>query len=289
MTTTKAFFDPQTYTLTYLVYDADGGDAVVIDPVLDLDPIAWRTSTRSADQVRQFVAETSLNVRYILDTHAHADHLSGMEVLKEAFGAPTGIGEHITEVQKVCAGAYNLKDFPTDGRQWDTLLSEGQRLEAGTIAVDVLHTPGHTPACSSYKIGDAVFTGDALFMPDYGTGRCDFPKGSASDLYDSVTKKLYTLPAATRVFTGHDYQPGGRELRFESTIGEQKETNVRLRAGTAKSDFVSAREARDAELSAPKLILQSLQINIDAGRLPEPEDNGTRYFKIPMNFLGGSR
>lgn len=284
---TKAFFDPQTYTLTYVVHDPATKDAVIIDPVLDLDPIAWRTSTRSADDVRAYVSDMGLTVKYILDTHAHADHLSGMEVLREAYQAPTAIGEHITEVQKTFAVAYNLSDFPTDGRQWDTLLSDGDLLEAGSLAVEVIHTPGHTPACVTYKIGDALYTGDALFMPDYGTGRCDFPKGSAEALYDSVAGKLYTLPESTKVFVGHDYQPGGRDLAFQTTIGESRESNIRLRASTAKSDFVAKREARDAELSAPKLILQSLQVNIDAGRLPEPEDNGRRYFKIPMNLLGG--
>lgn len=283
---TKAFFDPQTYTLTYVVHDPATKDAVVIDPVLDLDPLAWRTSTRSADAVRQYVSDKGLNVTYILDTHAHADHLSGMEVLREAYGAPTAIGKDITIVQDTFAQAYNLKDFPADGRQWDTLLSDGATLSAGSVEVKALHTPGHTPACMTYKIGDAVFTGDALFMPDYGTGRCDFPAGSATDLYASITKKLYTLPDSTRVFVGHDYQPGGRELAYETTIGASKEGNIRLSAATAESDFVARREARDRELSAPKLILQSLQVNIDAGRLPEPEDNGRRYFKIPMNLLG---
>ena len=194
---TKAFFDPQTFTLSYIVHDPQSRDAVVIDPVLDLDPVSWRTSTRSADQIRQYVAEKSLRVGYVLDTHAHADHLSGSEVLRRAFDAPTAIGERITVVQQTFAAAYNFKDFPTDGRQWDTLVTDGQVLRAGTIEIRALHTPGHTPACVSYLIGDAVFTGDALFMPDYGTGRCDFPNGSAADLYHSVVDKLYTLADAT--------------------------------------------------------------------------------------------
>jgi glyoxylase-like metal-dependent hydrolase (beta-lactamase superfamily II) len=286
MTTTKTFFDPQTYTLTYVVYDEQSRDAVIIEPVLDFDPLAWRTSTKSADELRQFVSEKSLNVRYILDTHAHADHLSGMDVLREAYGAPTAIGERITVVQETFAAAYNLKDFPTDGRQWDTLLTDGQKLAAGTIEIEALHTPGHTPACMSYKIGDAVYVGDALFMPDYGTGRCDFPAGSAADLYNSVANKLYKLPDATRVFVGHDYQPNGRELAFETTIGASKESNIRLRAGTRETDFVTARQERDRDLAPPNLILQSLQVNIDAGKLPTEEDNGRRYFKIPINLLG---
>jgi glyoxylase-like metal-dependent hydrolase (beta-lactamase superfamily II) len=282
----KAFFDEQTYTLTYVVHDPETKDAVVIDPVLDLDPLAWRTSTRSANLVREYVSDAGLRVRYILDTHAHADHLSGMEVLREAYQAPTAIGDKITVVQKTFAGLYNMKDLPTDGRQWDTLLTDGDQLAAGSIEINALHTPGHTPACMTYKIGDAVFTGDALFMPDYGTGRCDFPNGSAEDLYDSVAGKLYRLPDATRVFVGHDYQPNGRELAYQTTIGESKEKNIRLSASTSRSDFVSKREARDRELAPPKLILQSLQVNIDAGRLPEPDDNGRRYFRIPINTLG---
>lgn len=283
---TKAFFDPETSTLTYVVHDPASGDAVVIDPVLDLDPLAWRTSQRSTDRVRQFVSDRGLRVRYILDTHAHADHLSGMQVLREAFGAPTAIGEHITRVQETFARVFGFADFATDGRQWDTLLSDGAELEAGSITVRTMHTPGHTPACVTYAIGDAIFTGDALFMPDYGTGRADFPGGSASDLYHSVADTLYALPDATRVYVGHDYQPGGRDLAFETTIGASKTQNVRLRASTDRAEFIAAREARDRELAPPRLILPSLQVNIDAGRLPAAEPNGRRYFKIPIDLLG---
>lgn len=282
---TKAFFDPQTYTLTYVVFDSESRDAVVIDPVLDFDPLAWRTSRRSADQVRQFVAERSLDVRMILDTHAHADHLSGMDVLREALGAPTAIGEKITAVQAQFAGVYNLEDLPADGSQWDLLLADGQVSRAGSIEITALATPGHTPACMTYQIGDALFTGDALFMPDYGTGRCDFPGGSASDLYDSITR-LYRLPDSTRVLVGHDYQPNNRELAFETTIGASKESNVRLRASTSRSDFIANREARDRALSPPRLLFQSLVVNINAGRLPEPESNGRRYLKMPLDALG---
>ena len=285
---TKAFFDEQTFTLTYVVYDSASKDAVVIDPVLDLDPLAWRTSTISVEKVKQFVSDNGLRVRYILDTHAHADHLSGMEVLRSAFSAPTAIGERITVVQKTFAEMYNLKDFPADGRQWDTLLSDGSQLVAGSIQLNAIHTPGHTPACMSYLIGDAVFTGDALFMPDYGTGRCDFPNGSANDLYNSVTKRLYSLPDSTRVFVGHDYLPEGRAMEYQTTIGDSKQKNVRLRAATPESEFVEKREARDRELAPPKLILQSLQVNIDAGNLPKPDDNGRRYFRIPIDTLGRS-
>ena len=272
----KAFFDQPTYTLTYVAYDPESRDAVVIDPVFDFDVQTWRTSTASVDEVQAFVREKSLNVRWVLDTHAHADHLSGTDVMKAAFGAPTAIGNEITAVQQLFAGVYGLEEqIATDGSQWDELLVDGQKLAAGSFQVEALHTPGHTPACYSFRIGDTVFTGDALFMPDYGTGRCDFPKGSASDLYDSITQKLYTMPDATRVFVGHDYLPGA-----------SKEQNIRLRASTSRAAFVEAREARDAQLAPPKLILQSLQVNIDGGRLPAPEANGRRYFKMPINFLG---
>jgi glyoxylase-like metal-dependent hydrolase (beta-lactamase superfamily II) len=261
---------------------------VIIDPVLDFDPLTWRTSDAATRPVTEFVAERSLNVRWLLDTHAHADHLSGTYALRERLGAPTAIGERITVVQQLFRKVYGLPDsFPVDGRQWDELLTDGQVLEAGTLRVEALHTPGHTPACLSFKIGDAVFTGDALFMPDYGTGRCDFPRGSAEDLYHSITTKLYTLPGATRVFVGHDYPPAGRPLAYETTIGESRENNVKLRASTPRDQFVAERQRRDRELAPPQLILQSLQVNIDAGKLPAPEANGRRYLKMPLDFLGG--
>jgi len=283
---TKAFFDRNTFTLTYVVFDPASRDAVVIDPVLDFNTLTWRTSQESAKQVQEFVREKSLNVRWVLDTHAHADHLTGMEVLKEAFGAPTAIGNKITAVQSTFAKLYNFDNVKTDGSQWDELLADGQTLKAGTLEVKAIHTPGHTPACATYQIGDSLYTGDALFMPDFGTGRCDFPNGSAEDLYNSVHSKLYALPDSTKVFVGHDYQPGGREVRWETTIGASKEQNIQLRASTSKEQFVKFRTERDATLEPPKLILESLQVNIDAGRLPAPEANGQRYFKMPINFLG---
>ncbi len=280
----EAFFDPATFTLTYVVHDPATGDAVVIDPVLDFDSRRWAVTTKSAEEVQRFAREKSLNVRWVLDTHAHADHLTGMDVLKRAFGAPTAIGAGITKVQQVFASAFDV-NVPADGSQWDELLGDGQTLEAGSLAVTALHTPGHTPACLTYSIGDALFTGDALFMPDYGTGRTDFPGGSPEDLYDSITGKLYSRPDASRVFVGHDYQPGGRELAYQTTIGASKEQNIRLRGNTSRADFVTARRNRDAELSPPNLILQSLQINIDAGRLPEPAANGRRYLKMPLGLF----
>lgn len=282
---TRAFFDPDTSSLTYVVWDPQTRDAVVIDPVLDFERNTWRILTHSVDAVSEFAREHSLRVRWVLDTHVHADHLTGMAVLKERFGAPTAIGAHITEVQSVFAGAYNLKPFPVDGSQWDQLLVDGQVLDAGSLKVEALHTPGHTPACLSYRIGDALFGGDTLFMPDYGTGRCDFPKGSAEAMYDSV-RRLYELPDATRVFVGHDYQPGGREIAWETTIGESKASNIQLSASTSRESYVAFRKERDKGLGAPGLILQSLQVNIAAGVLPEPEDNGRRYLRMPLGLLG---
>ncbi len=282
----KAFYDPATFTVSFVAYDPSGGDAVIIDPVLDFDPLTWRTSRAQAKQIMDFVGEKSLKVRWILDTHAHADHLSGMDVLKHQLGAPTAIGSHIRAVQDVFTGLYNVDDVPADGSQWDELLEDNQELDAGSFRIKALHTPGHTPACMSYLINDVVFTGDALFMPDYGTGRCDFPRGSAEKLYESITTKLYTLPRSTRVMVGHDYQPGGRPVAWETTIGASMDGNKQLRSETARQEFVDFRQARDKGLAPPKLILQSLQVNIRAGALPEPEPNGQVYFKIPVNFLG---
>ena len=281
----KAFFDPATWTLTYVVSDPETKDAVVIDPVLDFDPLAWSTDESSIEQVLAYVREHDLNVHYVLDTHAHADHLSGFQRLRDELDTKIGIGQHITKVQEVFKNIFNFDDdFATDGSQWDVLLAEGTDLQAGSLTIETLHTPGHTPACSTYKIGDALFTGDTLFMPDFGTGRCDFPGGSAEDLYDSI-RKLYALPDETRVFVGHDYQPGGRELAYETTIGEQKASNKQLTAETSKEDFVKFRTARDATLRPPKLIFQSLQVNARAGALPEPDENGRRYMRMPMGVF----
>jgi glyoxylase-like metal-dependent hydrolase (beta-lactamase superfamily II) len=224
-----------------------------------------------------------LKVHYILETHAHADHLSGAQVLKAKLpNAKVGIGAKITEVQKVFKGFFNLDaEFKTDGSQFDFLLEEGKAVAAGALKVETLFTPGHTPACASYMIGDTVFTGDALFMPDYGTGRCDFPAGSADDLYTSI-QKLYKLPDATRVFVGHDYMPNGRPVAFESTIGIEKRNNIQITAETTRNEFVTFRNSRDKTLAAPRLLLPSVQVNIDAGCLPKPEPNGARYLKTPV-------
>ncbi len=280
----QEFYDPDTFTLTYVVTDEETKDAVIIDPVWDYDPAASKVSTHSADKVLEYVKKNELNVHYILETHAHADHISGAQILKQKIpNAKVGIGANITKVQEVFKGVFNLEEgFATDGSQFDLLLTEDEVLKAGTIEIKTIYTPGHTPACASYLIEDAVFTGDALFMPDFGTGRCDFPAGSAEDLYVSVHDKLYNLPDETRVFVGHDYRPGGRELEFQTTIGESKQANIQLKAQTTRDEFIEFRTTRDKKLAAPRLLLPSVQVNIDAGKLPEAEGNGTSYLKIPV-------
>jgi glyoxylase-like metal-dependent hydrolase (beta-lactamase superfamily II) len=281
----ETLYDPATFTLTYVAYDPNSRDAVVIDPVLDYDPLSSSTSTGSLERLDAFLKKERLRVHYVLETHAHADHLSGSQWLKRRYDAKVGIGARITEVQTVFKDVFDLgPSFATDGSQFDRLFEDGEKVRAGTLEIDVIATPGHTPACVSYKIEDAVFTGDALFIEDYGTGRCDFPKGSADALYTSVHERLYALPDATRVFVGHDYQPNGRELRAETTIGRSKEMNVQLRAGTTRSDFVAMRQARDAKLAAPRLLYPSVQINVNAGLLPRPRENGGRYLTIPLDL-----
>lgn len=280
----KEFFDKATWTLTYVVYDPKTKDAVIIDPVWDYDPASSTLTTDSSQKVLQFVREYHLNVLNILETHAHADHISGAQVLKQSLpGVKIGIGANIREVQNVFKKVFNLDgSFKTDGSQFDFLLEEAKPHYAGSLKVETIYTPGHTPACSSYVIGDAVFTGDALFMPDYGTGRCDFPAGSAEQLYNSIHEKLYKLPDETRVFTCHDYQPDGRPLEFESTIGEQKRANIQLNEKTSSQEFIAFRLKRDKELAAPRLLLPSIQVNINAGQLHPAEDNGTHYLKLPI-------
>lgn len=276
------FFDPDTSTLTYVVFDPDSRDAVVIDPVLDYDPAASRTSTSSVETVAAFIVASSLRVHYVLETHAHADHLSGSQFLRHRFEAKIAIGERIRDVQQTFKALFDLTKLVPDGAQFDRLLRDGDVVTAGTLRIEVVATPGHTPACVTYKIEDAIFTGDALFIEDSGTGRCDFPRGSADELYASVHDKLYALDDDTRVFVGHDYQPGGRPLRYVTTIGASKRENTMLTADTSHEAFVRARTTRDATLEAPRLLLPSVQVNIDAGRLPEPHANGKRYLSIPI-------
>ncbi|MFV8750057.1 MBL fold metallo-hydrolase [Nannocystaceae bacterium ST9] len=282
----RALFDQATYTLTYLVWDPQSKDAVVIDPVLDYDPLASQIGEASVEQLAAIITSEGLRLRFVLETHAHADHLSSSQVLRGRYDAPVAIGERITEVQQTFKPVFDLGDeFPTDGSQFDRLLKDGELLQAGTLAVRVIATPGHTPACVSYLIDDALFTGDALFMDDYGTGRCDFPRGSAAALYESIHAKLYALPDATRVFVGHDYQPGGREVRWETTIGKSKLANPQLRAETSAAEFIEFRQARDRSLAAPRLLFQSVQVNVDAGRLPAAHAKGRRYLKLPIDLF----
>ncbi|HEU4732954.1 MAG TPA: MBL fold metallo-hydrolase [Kofleriaceae bacterium] len=278
----QEFFDPDTFTLTYVVFDPISRDAIVIDPVLDYDVLASRTSTRSVERIAAYVRERELRLHYVLETHAHADHLSGSQWLKQHFGARIAIGERIREVQDTFREALDLPQLGTDGSQFDRLLADGEVITCGALVIETIATPGHTPACLTYKIEDALFTGDALFMHDYGTGRCDFPRGSAEALYDSIAR-LYALPDDTRVFPGHDYQPGGRPVAWETTIGRSKRENPQLRATTTKAEFVALRTARDRTLQPPRLLYPSVQINLEAGRLPLPHANGRRYLTIPIS------
>ena len=281
----EAFFDEQTWTLTYVVHD--GRVAVVIDPVRNYDPKSARTSWRSSEEVAAYLEREKLTVPYVVDTHAHADHMTGIPFFKERHGSTSVTGARIGEIQRVFRDIFDLGDaFPVDGRQFDVLIDEGMRLEFGSLELEALHTPGHTPAHMSWRIGDAVFLGDTLFMPDYGSARCDFPGGSAATLYDSV-QRLYSLPEETRLFVCHDYLPGGRPLAYQTTVGEQKRKNVQIDERTTREQYVAFREKKDAELEAPALILPSIQVNIRAGELPEPAPNGIAYLKIPLDALGG--
>lgn len=282
----EAIYDEPTFTLTYVVFDSASRDAVIIDPVRDYDPASGRVSFTHAQRVADYISAEKLKPHFVLETHAHADHLSGAPFFKEKYGSKVAIGARITDVQEVFTGFFELgDDFKTDGSQFDTLLGDGEVLSAGTLKVKTLHTPGHTPACATYLIEDMAFTGDALFMPDQGVGRCDFPKGDANALYASVHDKLYALPDNTRVFVGHDYQPNGRKLAFETTIGASKKENVQLTADLSKPEFVAKRQARDKTLAAPRLLFPSVQVNIDAGRLPPKSKNGGRFLKMPVREL----
>lgn len=283
----ETFFDDATWTLTYLVYDPTTRDAVILDPVLDFDPKRVQISTTSAAKVAERAEALELKVHYVLDTHAHADHLSAFQYLAERLGAQIGIGAEIGAVQTVFKGIFNLPEgFPTTGEQWDVLVEDGKSLHAGSLTINPIHTPGHTPACYTYEIGGSLFVGDVIFMPDSGTGRCDFPGGSAEDLYASI-QRLYAFPPETPVFVGHDYQPGGRDVAFETTIGAEREHNIHARHDTTKEDFIAFRQARDATLAPPALIFQSLQVNAAAGCLPEPDDNGRRYLRTPIGLFSG--
>ncbi|NUS99646.1 MAG: MBL fold metallo-hydrolase [Sphingomonas sp.] len=282
----RGFFDEQTNTITYLVWDPASGDAVVIDPVLDYDPADGTVDTRSAEQVLTAVEENGLRVIYALETHAHADHLSAAPLFKAKTGAKIGIGARIREVQKVFRPMFCADDLKVDGSDFDVLLGEGDRVGVGGLEIEVIETPGHTAADVSYRVNDAVFVGDTLFMPDYGTARTDFPGGDARQLYRSI-QKLLALPPETRLFMCHDYKaPGRDEYRWETTVAEERR-NVHLAACMSEDAFVAMREARDATLSTPKLLLPSIQVNIRAGRLPPAEENGVSYLRIPVRLKPG--
>ncbi len=284
----KDFYDEATNTLTYLVYDPTSKDAVIIDPVLDYDPKSSKIKYDSAKELLNSVQELGLQVHYILETHAHADHLTSAQFLKEKFPqAQTAIHENIILVQKTFKDVFNFdSSFDVEGKTFDRLLKDGEKIEAGVLKIDVIHTPGHTPACVSFLVNDKnLFTGDALFMPDFGTGRCDFPKGSADDLYTSIHEKIYQLSDDVVVYVGHDYQPGGRELKFKSTIGEEKKNNIQLTAVTTREQFVNFRTKRDEKLEAPKLLLPSIQVNAQNGKLPKAESNGVSYLKLPVTVI----
>ena len=284
----QAFFDEPTHTVTYLVADPATGDAVIIDPVLDYDHRSGRAGVESADRVLAAAKSAGLRVTWILETHAHADHLSAAPYLKQQTGATTGIGEHIRDVQRIFRPVFNLTDVSGDGSEFDRLFRDGERFSLGSLEVEVLHTPGHTPACVSYRIGDAVFVGDTLFMPDYGTARADFPGGDAGTLYRSI-QKLLALPPQTRLFMCHDYRPAGRDhYSWETTVGEERARNVHVGSNISEQEFVAMRRARDASLAAPTLLLPSIQVNVRAGRLPAAESNGVRYLKIPMRLTGAA-
>ena len=279
----RGFFDEATNTVSYVVSDPATRRAAVIDPVLDYDPAASRTSTKSADAVIAHVREQQLDVDWVLETHVHADHLTAAPYVRNKLGGRIGIGEHVTEVQTTFKGVFNLDDLETDGTQFDRLFADGETFSVGEVEARVIHTPGHTPGCVTYLIGDAAFVGDTLFMPDYGTARCDFPGGSAADLYDSI-QKIFELPDDTRLFMCHDYKATGRdEFAWQTTVAEQRTSNVHVNEKVSRDDFVNMRSERDAQLGMPKLILPSIQINVRAGGLPEPEDNHVRYLKIPLN------
>ena len=281
-----AFFDEATNTISYIVCDPNGSACAVIDSVLDFDFASGRTDTRSANKLINFIKENKLDVQWLLESHVHADHLSAAPYIQMEVGGKIGIGSHITDVQETFGKIFNEgTEFQRDGSQFDKLFVEGDTFHIGQLRGDVLHTPGHTPACMTYVIGDAAFVGDTLFMPDFGTARCDFPGGSSENLFASI-QKILTLPDATRIFVGHDYKAPGREhYAWETTVGEQKKKNIHIKSGQSKEDFVKLRDERDAKLAMPKLIVPSLQINMRAGNMPEPDEQGDVFLKVPINKM----
>ncbi|MGB1173800.1 MAG: MBL fold metallo-hydrolase [Marinobacterium sp.] len=282
----KTFFDEPTFTFSHVVSDPETKECAIIDSVLDFDYASGKTDRVSADQIIAYIKEESLQTQWILETHVHADHLSAAPYLKEQLGGTLAIGDQITVVQNVFGKAFNAgTDFERDGSQFDHLFKDDESFSIGSIAAKAIHTPGHTPACMSYLIGDALFVGDTLFMPDYGTARCDFPGGDATTLFQSI-QKLFTLPDETRVFMCHDYKaPGRDEYQFETTIGEERQHNIHVSVEHDQADFIHMRESRDATLDMPRLILPSVQVNMRAGHMPPAEDNGQRYLKIPVDLF----
>jgi glyoxylase-like metal-dependent hydrolase (beta-lactamase superfamily II) len=283
--TVHGIFDKATWTITYIVHQGVGTACAIIDSVLDYDPKSGRTTTASAEKIVEYVKANKLQVEWILETHAHADHVSAAPYLKQQLGGKIAIGNHITQVQKVFKGIFNLEpEFKQDGSQFDHLLASDEEFKVGNLTGKVLFVPGHTPACVAYQFGDAVFVGDTLFMPDVGTARCDFPGGDARTLYASV-RKILSLPPETRLFMCHDYPPTDRPIAFKSTVAAQREKNIHVHDGISEAQFVDMRTKRDATLEMPVLILPAVQINIRAGELPPQEANGVSYVKIPLNAL----
>ncbi len=282
----REFFDPATYTYSYVVTDPTTSRCAIVDSVLDYDPASGRTSCDSADRIIAYVRSRGLQLQWLLETHVHADHLSAAPYLKRELGGLLGIGENITVVQNTFGKLFNAgSDFATDGSQFDRLFADGDEFRIGELRARAMHTPGHTPACMTYLIGDAGFVGDTLFMPDYGTARCDFPGGDASTLFRSI-QKLFALPGETRLFMCHDYKaPGRDDFHYQTNVAEQRAHNVHVHQGIAEADFVAMRRERDAGLDMPALILPSVQVNMRAGQLPPAEDNGIHYLKIPLNVL----
>ncbi|MGD9800915.1 MAG: MBL fold metallo-hydrolase [Parvularculaceae bacterium] len=282
----KTFFDEPTFTASHVVSDPASKKAAIVDSVLDFDPASGKTSTESADKIIAYVKAEGLTVEWILETHVHADHLSGAPYLKEKLGGKIGIGSNITVVQKTFGEVFNVEpEFRRDGSQFDVLFDDGAKFKVGTIDATVMHTPGHTPACITFVIGDAGFVGDTMFMPDYGTARCDFPGGDAATLYKSI-QKIFALPGETRLFMCHDYKAPGREdYAWETTVKEERDWNMHVGRGVSEADFVRMRTARDKTLAMPRLILPSVQINMRAGELPPPDSNGVRYLKLPLNMF----
>jgi glyoxylase-like metal-dependent hydrolase (beta-lactamase superfamily II) len=280
----RAFFDEPTNTVSYLVWDRQSLDGAVIDPVLDFDPRSGRASVASADAILAFAAQNAIRIGWVLETHAHADHLSGAPYIKAKTGASVGIGEHIREVQRIFRPVFNATDVSGEGSEFDHLFKDGERFSIGGLEAEVLYTPGHTPACVSYRIGDAVFVGDTLFMPDYGTARADFPGGDARALYRSI-RRILSFPPETRLFMCHDYKAPGRDAyAWETTVGEERARNIHVHEGVSEEDFVAMRTSRDATLAAPLLLLPSIQVNIRAGHFPPAESNGVRYLRVPVKL-----